>query len=103
MTATAYGQSHINCTLRGLNYHECVSLLRQGCLLAMRINDVTNTYNRSSPVPASAIPDTIIIKCSFSLLNPQSRIADMLNDEITSMYGINYLLIVCMLVALICS
>ena len=35
MTATAYGQSHINCALRGLNYRECVSLLRQ----------VYNNYN----------------------------------------------------------
>ena len=57
MTATAYGQSHIKCALRGLNYCECVSLLRQGCILAMRLNDVRNTYNRSSPVSASAVPD----------------------------------------------
>ena len=36
MTATAYGQSHIiNCALRGLDYRECVSLLRQ----------VYNNYN----------------------------------------------------------
>ena len=57
MTATAYGQSHINCALPGLNYRDCVSLL-QGCLLPMRLNDARKQHIQSFvSVPASAVPD----------------------------------------------
>ena len=57
MTATAYGQSHINCALPRLNYRDCVSLL-QGCLLPMRLNDARKQHIQSFvSVPASAVPD----------------------------------------------
>ena len=71
--------------MRCPNYRDCVSSV-QGCLLAMRINDVRNRINnRSSSVPASAVPDNSTKGKLCRTLNGKAIIGvwgrDMVNNE----------------------